>query len=97
MQTLVIPTIQEIKAALIPDIKQVFLEALEEVAYQTNANNSSCPDRLLTKKEAAQMLNCSESTVDNRRREGVLKSEKLANCRTVYFKLSTLQAYIDSS
>lgn len=35
------------------------------------------PDRLISKKEAARLLGCSQSTVDNYRRAGVLEATKL--------------------
>lgn len=35
------------------------------------------PDRLISKKEAARLLGCSQSTIDNYRRAGVLQATKL--------------------
>lgn len=35
------------------------------------------PDRLIGKKEAARLLGCSQSTIDNYRRAGVLQATKL--------------------
>jgi len=35
------------------------------------------PDRLINKKEAARLLGCSQSTIDNYRRAGVLEAVKL--------------------
>lgn len=35
------------------------------------------PERLISKKEAARLLGCSQSTIDNYRRAGVLEAVKL--------------------
>lgn len=42
------------------------------------------PDRFISKKEAARLLSCSQSTIDNYRRNGALKSTKLG--KAVRFK-----------
>lgn len=48
------------------------------------------PDRLINKKEAASLLGCSQSTIDNFRRRGTLKSTKLG--KAVRFRRSDVLA-----
>lgn len=49
------------------------------------------PDRLISKKEAARLLGCSQSTIDNYRRAGVLEAVKLG--KAVRFRRGDLLAF----
>ncbi len=52
-------------------VEQAVLKAFEN--HQPPKLNSSEPDPYLNKKEAAKLLRCSVSTIDNYRRAGALK------------------------
>lgn len=51
------------------------------------------PDRLITKKEAARLLGCSQSTIDNYRRAGVLEAVKLG--KAVRFRRGDVLAVVN--
>lgn len=64
----------------ISEVRQLFREELEEYFIR----NPLIPepeqpdnDQLLTRKESAQLLSCSISTIDNYRRSGLLKQHKV--------------------
>jgi len=50
------------------------------------------PERLISKKEAAKLLSCSQSTIDNYRRDGQLKAQKLG--RKVLFRRGDVLAVV---
>lgn len=50
------------------------------------------PERLISKKEAARLLGCSQSTVDNYRRAGVLEAVKLG--KAVRFRRGDVLAVV---
>ncbi len=62
-----IPNIQEIKEA----VREVLKEELNIL------NSSSNMDKALSKKQAAEYLNVSASTIDNLRRNGEIRSHKV--------------------
>lgn len=51
------------------------------------------PERLISKKEAARLLSCSQSTIDNYRRAGVLQAVKLG--KAVRFKCGDVLAVVE--
>lgn len=50
------------------------------------------PERLISKKEAARLLGCSQSTIDNYRRAGVLEAVKLG--KAVRFRRGDVLAVV---
>lgn len=50
------------------------------------------PDRLINKKESARLLGCSQSTIDNYRRAGVLEAVKLG--KAVRFRRGDVLAVV---
>lgn len=67
MANVEIPTLKEIKAAM----KQVLEESLPGGIKEQQQ------EKLLTKKEVSEVLNVSQSTIDNLRRQGSMKSIKI--------------------
>lgn len=51
------------------------------------------PERLISKKEAARLLGCSQSTIDNYRRAGVLEAVKLG--KAVRFRRGDVLAVVN--
>lgn len=72
-------------------VEQAVLKAFEN--HQAPKRPSSEPDPYLNKKEAAKLLRCSVSTVDNYRRAGTLKRYNIGS--SVRFKRSELLEMIE--
>ena len=72
---------------IVLDCLKAFHENKPQPAPQTPPDN---PDRLITKKEAAELLSCSQSTIDNYRRGGILEAVKLG--KSVRFRLGDVLA-----
>lgn len=71
-------------------VSEVVVQAIKETSQQPKKPE---PDRYLDKKEVAEMVGVSVSTVDNLRRHGVLKSYNVR--RRVKFRLKEVQAYLE--
>lgn len=78
-----IPTIDEIKEVN----ESLFINSIMPKINKL-IENVQTEDRFVSKKEAARILDCCESTIDNLRRRCVLKSYKVGNA--VRFKRSEL-------
>lgn len=73
-------------------IESIFLGCLHTVfddyfKNQSKEDNQD-PDKLLTKKEAAELLSCATSTIDNYRRSGIIKRHYIGS--SVRFKRTEL-------
>jgi len=79
-----IPTLEDIKSAM----KQVLKESLQE------NNEKKLLEKLLTKKEVSEVLNVSQSTVDNLRRQAKINSIKIPG-GGVRFKYSEVIEFIN--
>lgn len=73
---------------LLIDLKHVTLPKL--LALKTNEPE---PSEFLTKKEAATLLSCSPSTIDNYRRSGILKRHYIGS--SVRFKRAELLSIVE--
>ena len=63
-------------------LRECILEALQEKALETNQQSKE--EILLDKKEVSNLLNVSESTIDNYRRQELLPSYRIGN--KIWFK-----------
>ena len=66
---------------------------LQLLAKSNNKVSEPQKDRLLTKKETANLLSCSVSTIDNYRRKGILKRHHIGSA--VRFKKNEVLAAIE--
>ena len=75
-------------------VREIITECMDLALYnyahllQEKDKHKGDPDQLLTKKQAAKLLSCSTSTVDNLRRAGKIKRHYVGN--SVRFKKSEL-------
>lgn len=82
---------QELTRRLVPQVADVVKTQLAEQQPPPLVNID--PDQLMTKKEAAELLNISQSTIDNYRKSGVLEAIKIG--KAVRFRRKELQAILN--
>lgn len=76
-------------------IEDMLLELKQTAQKQPQPQPPATPDdpeRLISKKEAARLLGCSQSTIDNYRRAGVLEAVKLG--KAVRFRRGDVLAVV---
>ena len=80
----------------IPEVQQLFRKELEEYFSKnplTSMPKKSEPNDYVTKKEAAKLLSCSVSTIDNYRRSGKLNRYNVGSA--VRFKRAEIISIIE--
>jgi excisionase family DNA binding protein len=82
---------EEFAKRIVPQIADVIKAQLAEQQPAPLVNID--PDQLMTKKEAAELLNISQSTIDNYRKSGVLEAIKIG--KAVRFRRKELHAILN--
>ena len=92
-----IPTMEEMVSALFEADNEHRIQAFN-ILTGVNENYNKSKDELLTKKEACKILNCSPAKIDRLVKAGKLnKIQTFGKHSKNYFKLSEIQALIESS
>ena len=77
---------------IIEDMLFEMRQAAKEQPQPAPPSTPDDPERLISKKEAARLLSCSQSTIDNYRRAGVLEAIKLG--KAVRFRRGDVLAVV---